>query len=133
MEKEPVITEQPVEQAVKQGVDNVKRALIGMVNALATLGELLGIYAEGHPERVARLAPAIACNMGFSEDEIEGVRVMGLLHDIGKAVVPREILCKPVGLSMIEIQLIRQHPGAFQLIVLSPKQRYWLLPRWLKI
>lgn len=59
-----------------------------MVNALATLGELLGIYAERHPERVARLASAIACNVGFSEDEIEGMRVMGLFHDIGKAVVP---------------------------------------------
>ncbi len=79
-----------------------KDNLNGTVNAILTIGNILGIYSTGHPERVARLACAIASKMGFSEEQIEGIRIMGLLHDIGKAVVPRTILSKPVALCEIE-------------------------------
>ena len=83
--------------------------LKGSVNAILEIGSLLGIYSEGHPERVAQLACGIALKMGFSEKEVEWINIMGLLHDIGKAAVPRSILSKPVTLCEIEWKIIREH------------------------
>ena len=48
--------------------------------------------------------------MGVSEWDIEGIRIMGLLHDIGKITVPAEILCKPGRINRYEFSLIKAHP-----------------------
>jgi putative nucleotidyltransferase with HDIG domain len=61
---------------------------------------------------VAQLACAIAGEVGFDEVSTERLRTAALLHDVGKIVVPAEILSKPGRLTAIEMQLIRQHPGA---------------------
>jgi putative two-component system response regulator len=96
-------------EELKKSTDMIRKALNETVAALATTGELLGIYPAGHPKRVACLASTIASEMGLAED---GLHVMGLLHDIGKAIVPREILSKPVALSEIEAKLLQTHPEA---------------------
>jgi putative nucleotidyltransferase with HDIG domain len=102
------LVEERTEQ-LKKSFDMIQNMLGETVAALATTGELLGIYPVGHPKRVAQLAFAIASEMGLAAD---GLYVMGLLHDIGKAVVPREILSKPIVLSEIEMKLIHTHPEA---------------------
>jgi putative nucleotidyltransferase with HDIG domain len=58
---------------------------------------------------VAHLAGAIAAEMGLEADRLQGLRVAGLLHDIGKMLVPAEILSKPGRLSKIEFDLIKVH------------------------
>jgi len=50
--------------------------------------------------------------MGLPEEQIEGLRMAGLIHDIGKINVPAEILSKPSPLPDIEFSLIRVHPQA---------------------
>jgi putative nucleotidyltransferase with HDIG domain len=67
-------------------------------------------YTAGHQRRVADLAHAIALEMGLSAEEIEGVRLAAVIHDIGKISIPAEILSKPVSLTEIEYQLIKTHP-----------------------
>jgi HD-GYP domain-containing protein (c-di-GMP phosphodiesterase class II) len=47
--------------------------------------------------------------MGFPEDALEGMQVMGFLHDIGKIVVPAEILSKPGALNDLEFNMIKAH------------------------
>ena len=69
-------------------------------------------YTAGHQMRVSELATRIARELGFSEDRLEGVRVMGLLHDIGKIIVPAEILTKPSGLTDYEFLFIKAHSQA---------------------
>jgi putative nucleotidyltransferase with HDIG domain len=69
-------------------------------------------YTAGHQERVTRLAMAMAERMGLPADRVEGLRVAGLLHDVGKVSVPAEILSKPTGLSAIELALVRSHSEA---------------------
>jgi len=95
---------------LKDAIEKSEKSLEETINAVTRIGGLLGIYFEGHPKRVVHLSSAIASEMGLSEDEIEGIRIMGFLHDIGKAVVPREILSKHIGLSEVEIRLIQTHP-----------------------
>jgi putative nucleotidyltransferase with HDIG domain len=100
------------ESALKQAIHTSVESQMDTVKFLMKMGELLNIYPEDHPARVAQLASAIASGMGFSEPGIEGIRIMGLLHDIGKVAVPREILSKPGPLSEIELRILRNHPQA---------------------
>jgi HD-GYP domain-containing protein (c-di-GMP phosphodiesterase class II) len=67
-------------------------------------------YTAGHQRRVAQLAPAIAQEMGFSEEQINGIYIAAIIHDVGKINVPVEILSKPSKLSEAEFGLIRTHP-----------------------
>jgi len=69
-------------------------------------------YTAGHQNRVAEIACMIAEEMGLPKDRIEGIRVMGFLHDIGKIVVPAEILSKPGKLSEYEFHIIKAHSQA---------------------
>ena len=48
--------------------------------------------------------------MGLSRDQIEGIRVAGLIHDIGKISIPAEILSKPRQLTDTEFSLLKAHP-----------------------
>jgi HD-GYP domain-containing protein (c-di-GMP phosphodiesterase class II) len=59
---------------------------------------------------VVKVACAIAQEMGFAQNWIDGLRVMGFLHDMGKMAVPAEILCKPSKLNEFEFNIIKAHP-----------------------
>jgi PAS domain S-box-containing protein/putative nucleotidyltransferase with HDIG domain len=85
------------------------QSLQDMVAALVALSEARDPYTAGHQERVAHLATAIATAMGLDEHRIEGIRISGLVHDIGKFAIPAEILVKPTALKKEEMALIRTH------------------------
>jgi putative nucleotidyltransferase with HDIG domain/PAS domain S-box-containing protein len=89
--------------------ESLRKALEKTVLALAATTEMRDPYTTGHQKRVAKLAYAIAQEMGFSDDRLEGMRVMGLLHDIGNMVVPFEILNKPGMLSDYEHEIVKNH------------------------
>ena len=67
-------------------------------------------FAAGHGEGVAELAAAIAEEMGFPEEKVEGMRLIGTVHDIGKVSIPAEILSKPGKISDAERMLVENHP-----------------------
>jgi putative nucleotidyltransferase with HDIG domain len=69
-------------------------------------------YTAGHERRVAEIAVAIGREFGFDDRRLEGLRVAGYLHDVGKMTIPSEILSKPGRLSAIEFQLIQGHAKA---------------------
>jgi putative two-component system response regulator len=103
---------QAAESALQSSVVQLREALEETVNALATLAEQRDPYTAGHQLRVAGLAVRIAQAMGVEAQEIEGLRVAGRLHDIGKIAVPAEILTRPGRLSAVEMAVIRTHPQA---------------------
>jgi len=98
------------EEELEQSLLQLRRTLEGTVNALAALAEARDPYTAGHQQRVAHLACAIADELGLSEQEIRGIHMAGLVHDIGKIHVPAEILSKPTALTEIEMQMIETHP-----------------------
>ncbi|MEO6526680.1 MAG: HD domain-containing phosphohydrolase [Gemmatimonadaceae bacterium] len=69
-------------------------------------------HTQGHCERVADLAGALAAKAGFDESSLFWFRIGALLHDVGKLIVPAEVLNKPGQLTDEEWALIRQHPSA---------------------
>ncbi len=74
------------------------------------LGEMRDPYTAGHERRVGEVAVAIGGQLGLDSGRIEGLRVAGYLHDIGKIKLPAEILSKPTRLTSAEYALIKEHP-----------------------
>jgi putative nucleotidyltransferase with HDIG domain len=68
---------------------------------------------------VAELACAIGLELGWNEARLKSLRIGARLHDIGKIILPAEILAKPGRLSETEMQLIRQHAAAGAEVVSS--------------
>ena len=90
--------------------DRLVQMLSGTVRAIAKLTEARDPYTSGHQERVAAIATEIACKLGCDRDFCEGIRIAGLVHDIGKIYVPAEILAKPRRLTEAELGIVRMHP-----------------------
>jgi PAS domain S-box-containing protein/putative nucleotidyltransferase with HDIG domain len=100
------------EAELQQALDQITSTLEGSMEAIAMMSELRDPYTAGHQRRVTELAMAIATEMGFSEDQLRGLRVAGLLHDVGKVYVPSEILSKPGKLTVLEKGLAKAHAEA---------------------
>lgn len=88
----------------------LRKAMGGIIQAMAQTVETRDPYTAGHQRRVADLARTIAAEMGLSNDKIEGIRMSGVIHDLGKISIPAEILSKPGRISEIEYALIKGHP-----------------------
>jgi PAS domain S-box-containing protein/putative nucleotidyltransferase with HDIG domain len=97
------------EKELIQSYERLKQAMDGTVQAMAFTIETRDPYTAGHQRRVTQLACALAEKMRLSKDVIEGVRMAGDLHDIGKIYVPAEILSKPGKLSEAEYNIIKTH------------------------
>ena len=67
-------------------------------------------YTQGHCERVADIACALAAEAGLDQQSLFWFRIGAMLHDVGKLVVPSEILNKPSRLTTEEWELMKQHP-----------------------
>ncbi|MGD8834208.1 MAG: response regulator [Desulfobacteraceae bacterium] len=99
-------------EEVKHNLVKLRRAMEGTVQAISTTVEMRDPYTAGHQQRVADLACAIAEAMGLGEDEVYGLRMASVIHDLGKITVPSEILSKPGQLSSLEYELIKSHVQA---------------------
>jgi putative nucleotidyltransferase with HDIG domain len=100
------------EEALHQGYQRMREMLTTTVNALAATVEMKDQYTAGHQPRATQLACAIAEEMRLSKEKIEGIRMAGSLHDIGKIVVPAEILNKPGPLTEVQYEMVKMHPRA---------------------
>jgi PAS domain S-box-containing protein len=84
----------------------------GVIAALVRTVEVRDPYTGGHQRRVGELAAAMALRMELGEERAEGLRVAGLLHDVGMVIIPAEILAKPGRLTTIELELVKGHARA---------------------
>ena len=66
-------------------------------------------YTAGHVERVAKFAVETGTENGLSHSRLERLRYAALMHDIGKLIVPNQILNKPGKLTAAEYERMRQH------------------------
>jgi PAS domain S-box-containing protein/putative nucleotidyltransferase with HDIG domain len=87
----------------------LRKAFGATIQVLVAAVEVRDPYTAGHQIRVADLAGAIAAEVGLPLDRIEGIRMAGSIHDIGKLAVPAEILSKPTRLTSLELSLIQEH------------------------
>jgi response regulator RpfG family c-di-GMP phosphodiesterase len=99
-----------LDQNLHATLGHLRSSMNSTVEAIASMVELRDPYTAGHERRVSQLACAIGKEMGLPERQVEGLRVIGYLHDIGKIAVPAEILSKPTRLSEIEFAMVKAHP-----------------------
>jgi PAS domain S-box-containing protein/putative nucleotidyltransferase with HDIG domain len=97
----------------------IEKTLTSVLDIANNIVEERDPYTAGHERRVAELATRIAQDLKMSDQDVDDIRVAGLLHDIGKVSVPAEILSKPGVLSEVERDLIRVHAEAGAHIVSS--------------
>jgi len=100
------------EEELDNSFKRLRAALGATIQALAITVETRDPYTAGHQKRVADLSRAIATEMGLDVNRTDGIRMAGMIHDLGKMTVPAEILSKPSRLSEIEYKLIKIHPQA---------------------
>jgi HD-GYP domain-containing protein (c-di-GMP phosphodiesterase class II) len=85
-------------------------SFIGTIRAMSGALDAKDRYTRGHSDRVAHLSAEIARALGFSGEEVERVRIAGIVHDVGKIGVPESVLCKPGRLTDEEFEKIKEHP-----------------------
>lgn len=98
------------EEQLEASFAELRKAMGGIIQAMAQTVETRDPYTAGHQRRVADLARTIATEMQLSNNKIEGIRMSGVIHDLGKISIPAEILSKPGRISDIEYSLIKGHP-----------------------
>jgi PAS domain S-box-containing protein len=98
-----------VEHDLKQSLSKFKKITDAIIQAAVITIEKRDPYTAGHQQRVSKLAYEIATEMKLTEEQIEGTRISGLIHDMGKIGVPIEILCKPGEINIHEYNIIKIH------------------------
>jgi HD-GYP domain-containing protein (c-di-GMP phosphodiesterase class II) len=82
------------------------------VHAFAAAIDIKDRYTQGHSVRVGKYSEIIAREMGWSEDEVEGITIAGYLHDIGKLIVDLSVINSPERFSAKESKEMSRHPSA---------------------
>ena len=90
-------------------LQNLRKTVEGTIHTIAATVEARDPYTAGHQTRVADLSAAIASEIGLASDQVEGIKMAGVIHDLGKVQVPAEILSKPGKLSELEFDMIKTH------------------------
>ncbi len=89
----------------------------GVLDALVTAIDNKDHYTRHHSEEVTYLSMLVARELGYEGEQLEAVRISGLLHDVGKIAVPDQILRHPGKLGRDEWDIMQQHPVFGALIV----------------
>lgn len=99
--------------------DDLRAIYNDTVRAFAAAIDCKDKYTQGHSERVGKYSEIIAREMGWKEEEVEGIAIAGYLHDIGKLVVDRDIINAPYKIDAKQSSELNRHPAAgFE--ILSP-------------
>ena len=89
----------------------------GALDSLVQAVQYRDHYTKTHSDLVAEYAAKLALEAGFSEEATRALRIAGILHDVGKLVVPDEILKKPGPLTAEEYEVIQRHPLVGEMLI----------------
>jgi HD-GYP domain-containing protein (c-di-GMP phosphodiesterase class II) len=94
-------------------VDDISNSVARNPGALISLARLKtkDDYTYLHSVAVCALMIALARQLNLSEEEVRQAGMAGLVHDVGKAMVPLDILNKPGKLTDVEFVAIKEHPA----------------------
>lgn len=99
-----------MQEELSRSHERLRKNMGAIIQAMSTTIEKRDPYTAGHQRRVAKLCRAIATRMGFSWEQVQGLRMAAAIHDLGKIHVPAEILNRPGPISKHERAIIKMHP-----------------------
>src|ERR671911_1115079 len=102
--------QQHLERQVQEQAQRIQELFLQGVQMLARALEAKDAYTRGHSIRVSQYAVATAARMGFEGVSLDGIRLGGELHDIGKIGTRESVLHKPGSLTDEEFRQITEHP-----------------------
>jgi putative two-component system response regulator len=100
-----------LEQQVQAQAQRIQELFLQGVQMLARALEAKDAYTRGHSIRVSQYAVATAARLGFTGAGLDGIRLGGELHDIGKIGTREAVLHKPTSLTPEEFRQITEHPA----------------------
>lgn len=103
-----LIIRQKTRQALKKQLE-YKNITVESIQAIARTIDAKDEYTNGHSTRVGYYSRLIAQNLGLSEEEVDNIYYIALLHDIGKIAIPDKILNKPGRLTDEEFAVMKSH------------------------
>jgi len=106
---EDVTERKQARDQIQQSLERLQRTIKEIIQAMAYIGEVRDPYTAGHQRRVAQLSFEIARTMNIRDDLFEGLTMAAFVHDIGKILVPADILSKPGKLTKPELDMIKDH------------------------
>ena len=92
--------------------DGLRKIYRETVHAFAAAIDIKDRYTQGHSVRVGKYSEVIAREMGWSDDEVEGITIAGYLHDIGKLIVDLSVINSPERFSAKDSAEMSRHPAA---------------------
>jgi PAS domain S-box-containing protein len=96
-------------EELQRTLESLRKAFGATIQVMVSAVEARDPYTSGHQIRSADIARSIAMEMGLPQEKIDGIRMAGSIHDIGKLSIPAEILSKPTKLTELEFSLIKEH------------------------
>jgi len=94
---------------VAEKTRQVEQLSFEIIATIASMIEAKDSYTKGHSIRVAEYSAMIARELGWEEEEIQNLKYVALLHDIGKVGIPDNVLNKPGKLTQMEFEIIKSH------------------------
>lgn len=98
-----------LQQRLDEKTREVELVTIQAITTVANTIDAKDDYTKGHSMRVAYYSEALARKIGWSEEDVQNIHYVALLHDIGKIGVPDSVLNKPFKLTNVEFDLIKNH------------------------
>lgn len=98
-----------LQRRLEEKTREVELVTIQAITTVANTIDAKDDYTKGHSIRVAYYSEALARKIGWSEEEVQNIHYIALLHDIGKIGVPDSVLNKPFKLTNVEFELIKNH------------------------
>src|SRR5437660_4894000 len=92
--------------------DGLRKIYRETVHAFAAAIDIKDRYTQGHSVRVGKYSEVIAREMGWSDEEVEGITIAGYLHDIGKLIVDLSVINSPEPFNAKESNDMSRHPAA---------------------
>lgn len=106
---EDITVRKKAETGLTQSLERLRKATGTIIDVMVMAVEARDPYTSGHQRRVSNLARAIGTEMGLPADQVDGLRMAGSIHDLGKITIPTEILASPRKLTKVEFNLVKTH------------------------
>lgn len=105
----------------QQLVEDISDSVARNPGALISLARLKTVddYTYMHSVAVCAMMVGLAKQLGLDEEQTRAAGMAGLLHDLGKALMPMEVLNKPGKLSPAEFNVIKTHPSEGHRLLLT--------------
>lgn len=100
------------QQGLEEALRQARHALIQTIHTISAIASRRDRHTALHQEQVAALATSIGRRLGLGADQLEGLYLGALVHDIGKIAVPAELISKPGKLTPEEFTLVKTHVRA---------------------